>query len=51
MPRTPLSPNGVNERLIVDMIDYARNHGYPRVSLNFAAFRPLLAQARSSPSR
>ncbi|MBR7827266.1 DUF2156 domain-containing protein [Actinospica sp. MGRD01-02] len=49
MPRTPLSPNGVNERLIVDMIDYARSHGYPRISLNFAAFRPLLARARSSP--
>jgi lysyl-tRNA synthetase class 2 len=49
MPRTPLSPNGVNERLIVDMIEYARNHGYRRVSLNFAAFRPLLAQARSAP--
>ena len=49
MPRTPLSPNGVNERLIVDVIDYARNHGYPRVSLNFAAFRPLLAQARAKP--
>lgn len=49
MPRTPLSPNGVNERLIVDVIDYARNHGYPRISLNFAAFRPLLAQARSTP--
>lgn len=49
MPRTPLSPNGVNERLIVDLIEYARTHGYPRVSLNFAAFRPLLAQARSAP--
>lgn len=49
MPRTPLSPNGVNERLIVDVIEYARNHGYGKVSLNFAAFRPLLAQARSEP--
>ena len=49
MPRTPLSPNGVNERLIVDVIDYARTHGYTKVSLNFAAFRPLLAQARSNP--
>jgi lysyl-tRNA synthetase class 2 len=49
MPRTPLSPNGVNERLIVDVIEYARNHGYPQVSLNFAAFRPLLAQARANP--
>jgi lysyl-tRNA synthetase, class II len=48
MPRTPLSPNGVNERLIVDVIDYARTHGYAKVSLNFAAFRPLLAQARSA---
>ncbi|HEX4787109.1 MAG TPA: phosphatidylglycerol lysyltransferase domain-containing protein [Actinospica sp.] len=51
MPRTPLSPNGVNERLIVDVIEYARTHGYPRVSLNFAAFRPLLAQARSGRER
>ena len=50
MPRTPLSPNGVNERLIVDVIEYARTHGYPRVSLNFAAFRPLLAQARQQPA-
>jgi lysyl-tRNA synthetase, class II len=49
MPRTPLSPNGVNERLIVDVIEYARTHGYPKVSLNFAAFRPLLAEARSDP--
>jgi lysyl-tRNA synthetase class 2 len=49
MPRTPLSPNGVNERLIVDVIEYARSHGYAKVSLNFAAFRPLLAQARSNP--
>lgn len=49
MPRTPLSPNGVNERLIVDVIEYAKAHGYGRVSLNFAAFRPLLAQARSAP--
>ncbi|MBR7835824.1 DUF2156 domain-containing protein [Actinospica durhamensis] len=49
MPRTPLSPNGVNERLIVDVIGYARIHGYQRVSLNFAAFRPLLSRARSAP--
>lgn len=47
MPRTALSPNGVNERLIVDVIEYARGHGYGRVSLNFAAFRPLLARART----
>lgn len=49
MPRTPLSPNGVNERLIVDVIEYARTHGYAKVSLNFAAFRPLLSQARATP--
>ncbi len=49
MPRNPLSPNGVNERLIVDVIAYARTHGYRRVSLNFAAFRPLLSQARTAP--
>jgi lysyl-tRNA synthetase class 2 len=51
MPRTPLSPNGVNERLIVDVLGYARAHGYRRVSLNFAAFRPLLARARTEPAR
>ena len=54
MPRDPLAPNGVNERLIVDLIEYAATHGYSAVSLNFAAFRKLFEARRSSaeaPSR
>jgi lysyl-tRNA synthetase, class II len=45
MPRHPLAPNGVNERLIVDVIAYAKEHGFALVSLNFAAFRPILEAA------
>ena len=33
--------NGLNERMIVDVVEYARAHGIARVSLNFAAFREL----------
>ncbi|TDC85215.1 DUF2156 domain-containing protein [Actinomadura sp. 7K507] len=43
MRRVPGGPNGVNERLIVEMIEYAGEHGHAVVSLNFAAFRELLA--------
>ncbi|WP_192809211.1 bifunctional lysylphosphatidylglycerol flippase/synthetase MprF [Actinomadura montaniterrae] len=42
MRRTPGGPNGVNERLIVEMIEYAGEQGHALVSLNFAAFRELL---------
>lgn len=49
MPRDPIAPNGVNERLIVDTVEYARLHGYRAVSLNFAAFRTTLA--RTAPER
>lgn len=42
MRRAPAAPNGVNERLITDIVEYARSHGYNEVSLNFAAFRELL---------
>jgi lysylphosphatidylglycerol synthetase-like protein (DUF2156 family) len=34
--------NGLNERMIVDVVEYARANGIARVSLNFAAFRELL---------
>ena len=34
--------NGLNERMIVDLLDYAKQHGIGTVSLNFAAFRGLL---------
>ncbi|MCP9954487.1 phosphatidylglycerol lysyltransferase domain-containing protein [Actinomadura madurae] len=42
MRRAPGGPNGVNERLIVEMVRYAGERGHPVVSLNFAAFRDLL---------
>jgi lysyl-tRNA synthetase class 2 len=42
MRRTPDAPNGLNERLIVEIVDYARENGFEEVSLNFAAFRELL---------
>jgi lysyl-tRNA synthetase class 2 len=42
MRRAPDSPNGLNERMIVDVMAYAKEHGIGEVSLNFAAFRKLL---------
>jgi lysylphosphatidylglycerol synthetase-like protein (DUF2156 family) len=36
--------NGLNERMIVDVVEYARERGIGHVSLNFAAFRSLLEQ-------
>lgn len=35
------APNGIDERLSVDMINFARNTGAQRVSLSFAAFADL----------
>lgn len=35
-------PNGVNERLIVDAVEWARGHGVDEVSLNFAFGRALV---------
>jgi lysyl-tRNA synthetase class 2 len=48
MRRTKDRLNGLNERMIVDVVDYARAHGAGRVSLNFAAFRALLDQQERS---
>lgn len=45
MRRAPDAANGINERLIVDVIEYARERGIAVVSLNFAAFRELLDSA------
>lgn len=42
MRRTKERFNGLNERMIVDVIEYARKRDAARVSLNFAAFRELL---------
>lgn len=39
--RAPGSPNGLNERMIVDVMAYAAGRGVDEVSLNFAAFREL----------
>ena len=36
--RRPGAPNGIDERLSVDMIDWARERGAERLSLAFAAF-------------
>jgi lysyl-tRNA synthetase class 2 len=49
MRRAPGAPNGVNERLIVEVIDYAREQGVAELSLNFAAFRALLDTPDRSP--
>ncbi|MEU5878330.1 phosphatidylglycerol lysyltransferase domain-containing protein [Spirillospora sp. NPDC047279] len=42
MRRVPEGPNGLNERLIVEMVEHAGERGLGVVSLNFAAFRELL---------
>jgi lysyl-tRNA synthetase class 2 len=41
MRRAPGSPNGLNERMITDVMAYAAEHRVDEVSLNFAAFREL----------
>jgi lysylphosphatidylglycerol synthetase-like protein (DUF2156 family) len=43
--RVPGAPNGVDERLAYDMIEWAKQHGARRVSLSFAAF-PGLFEAK-----
>jgi lysyl-tRNA synthetase class 2 len=43
MPRDRHTPNGFNEWLICEAVAWARDHGYERVSLNFAPFAALLA--------
>src|SRR5262249_33460057 len=43
MPRLRTTPNGFNEWLVCVAIQWARDHGFERVSLNFAPFAALLA--------
>ncbi|HET9764764.1 MAG TPA: phosphatidylglycerol lysyltransferase domain-containing protein, partial [Casimicrobiaceae bacterium] len=43
MPRLRTTPNGFNEWLVCMAIDWARDNGFERVSLNFAPFAALLA--------
>jgi len=45
MPRTRDVPNGFTEWLICVSIDWAREHGFRRVSLNFSPFAALLSPA------
>ncbi|ONI82889.1 hypothetical protein ALI144C_17655 [Actinosynnema sp. ALI-1.44] len=42
MRRDRGGPNGLNERMIVDLVAYAQAGGVRAVSLNFAAFRTLI---------
>jgi lysyl-tRNA synthetase, class II len=42
MPRLRTTPNGFNEWLVVETVEWARVHGYARISLNFAPFAALL---------
>jgi len=42
MRRGRSAPNGVNERMIADVVAWARGRGIAEVSLNFAAFRSLI---------
>jgi lysylphosphatidylglycerol synthetase-like protein (DUF2156 family) len=39
------APNGIDERLSVDMIDWARAHGGTRLSLAFAAFPEIFCDS------
>ena len=48
MRRERDTPNGLNEFLICRALEYAREHGIERVSLNFAAFALLLDPRRRS---
>jgi lysyl-tRNA synthetase class 2 len=51
MRRAADAPNGITERMIVDTIRWAAEHGVGQVSLNFAAFRRLLDQPGLSMGR
>lgn len=42
------APNGLDERMILDLVDYARAHGITRISLAFAAFPELFADKQRS---
>ena len=44
--RDPSAPNGVDERLAVDMVEWARVHGARRISLAFAPFPEVFEDDR-----
>ena len=43
MPRLRTTPNGFNEWLVCETVEWARTDGIERISLNFAPFAALLA--------
>jgi len=45
MQRERGAETGVNELMIVTSVNYAKEHGYKYISLNFAAFRSLFERA------
>ena len=47
MRRIPGSPNGVNERMIVEMVRWAGAHGVTELSVNFVGFRRVVAEGAS----
>ena len=56
MRRLPGAPNGVAERMIHDVVGWARDHGVVELSLNFVAFRRQLhaldvATGKAPPAR
>jgi lysylphosphatidylglycerol synthetase-like protein (DUF2156 family) len=48
--RAPGAPNGVDERLALDMVEWAKQHGGRRVSLSFAAFPELFENDDLNPA-
>jgi len=42
MRRLPAAPNGTNERMIFEVLQWGKRNGIVEVSLNFVAFRSLL---------
>jgi lysyl-tRNA synthetase class 2 len=49
MCRLPDAPNGVNERMIVEAMQWGSARGVRQASLNFAAFRPLFDAEQRRP--
>lgn len=43
MPRSRTTPNGFNEWLVVETVEWARMEGFDRVSMNFSPFAAVLA--------
>ena len=46
MPRRRTTPNGFNEWLVCESVEWARANGFRRISLNFAPFAAVLAPGR-----